>query len=256
MVRSNKKTIHDLTREWPTSAEMDALRDALTQHSGVPIVVALLGTAMIEYELERLLRSRFRRQDDTTWGRLVGDNGPLNSLAAKITAGHAFGLYDEEFRRALNVIKNIRNVFAHSKKLVDFSHHLISEELARLPQVKSRVDFWTQVRWIRKRKPPNRFAFIILCYSANTLLIKRGTKMMRSKTKSIESRRRRRYAKSPYAGALTNYLAGIGKGLPRSGLEGLLGFGTDDPKVPNSLLTLAGIGRKSGPDSDNEDNKD
>jgi len=62
---------------------------------------------------------------------LVGDNGPLNSFSSKIIVGYALGIYDEGMRNDLNIVRNIRNVFAHSKRLIQFDHPLIVKELAK-----------------------------------------------------------------------------------------------------------------------------
>src|SRR5262249_12368025 len=62
---------------------------------------------------------------------LVADNGPLNSFSSKIITGYALGIYDESMRNDLQIVRNIRNVFAHSKKLIQFDHPLIVKELGK-----------------------------------------------------------------------------------------------------------------------------
>jgi hypothetical protein len=124
-----KDSIRDISRQWPNSEEVLALLEYLDMEQP-SIVVAILGVAMLEYDLERMLRPRFRLKDETTWARLSGDNGPVSTFYQKIVLAAAFGILDENRRKAFVAVKNIRNVFAHSKKLVDFDNPLIAEELA------------------------------------------------------------------------------------------------------------------------------
>src|SRR6185312_2745135 len=126
-----KDSIHTLSRHWPTPDEVTKLLDHLDEKQP-NIVVAILGVAMVEYDLERLLRPRFRRSDDATWLRLTSENGPANSFSQKINLAFAFGIIDEKRRKALIAIKNVRNVFAHSKKLIEFNDPLIVEELSEV----------------------------------------------------------------------------------------------------------------------------
>jgi hypothetical protein len=63
---------------------------------------------------------------------------PLSGMNQKIIAGYALGHYDDVLRENLNIVRNIRNVFAHAKKIVIFDHPLIVAELAKvsLPEQK------------------------------------------------------------------------------------------------------------------------
>jgi len=48
-------------------------------------------------------------------------NGPLGTFSAKIKIGHALGIYTKGFREELDVMRHIRNAFAHSWEKLDFS---------------------------------------------------------------------------------------------------------------------------------------
>jgi hypothetical protein len=44
---------------------------------------------------------------------LFEDRGPLESFGAKIVMGHALGLYGKQTRRNLDILRQVRNLFAH-----------------------------------------------------------------------------------------------------------------------------------------------
>jgi hypothetical protein len=129
-----RKGLRDLTREHPTAEEVKAVFEALSGAvaNTPPIVAAVLGAAILDYDLERLLRRRLTRKDDATWELVSGENGLLGTLNAKIVLGYAFGFYDEKLKSNLNTVRRIRNVFAHAKKLMDFDNPTIRETLQKV----------------------------------------------------------------------------------------------------------------------------
>jgi hypothetical protein len=76
-----------------------------------------------------LIRDQLKHGDDSTWGRLISDSGPLSTFAAKVAVGHAMGLYDDDIRKNLNIVKDIRNAFAHPKRLLTFEEPEITHSL-------------------------------------------------------------------------------------------------------------------------------
>lgn len=157
-----KPSLRDLSRQIPTREQRTALAAAFDE--GAPFVTAILGQALVEHELETLLRTRFKNKDETTWARLTGENGPLNTFSQKITAGHAFGFYDEITRSYLNTIKLIRNAFAHPKRLIDFDEELIAKELKNvaLPKHKHGAQH-KAIKAVRSQYIDPREAYILLC---------------------------------------------------------------------------------------------
>jgi hypothetical protein len=65
--KPSKNTLHGLTRRPPTQEEARAASRAFFATDSSPIVAAILGQAIIETELEELLRDEFRHKDDGTW---------------------------------------------------------------------------------------------------------------------------------------------------------------------------------------------
>jgi DNA-binding MltR family transcriptional regulator len=122
-----KRKLRDLITDTPTDKQ--ARKATRAFHKGNSLTCAIMCAAVLEGELEILLRKKFKRKDDETWMRLVGEYGPLGSFALKIIAGHAFGLYDEITLKNLNKVREVRNVFAHAKKILTFSEPEIIDYL-------------------------------------------------------------------------------------------------------------------------------
>jgi DNA-binding MltR family transcriptional regulator len=126
-----KPKLRDLSLSALTTEEITVTRDAL-RNATDPIATAILGTAVVEYELDKLLRWRIPRNDDATWEDIVGDVGPLGTLSRKIKMGYALKLYDSTTMHNLDVIRTIRNGFAHTKKIIGFDHELVVAEIKKV----------------------------------------------------------------------------------------------------------------------------
>lgn len=156
-----KPRLRDYSNRTLTKEERDTLLNAMASPDQPAIAIAILGCASVEHELDLLLRRRFKNNDDETWEALLDDRGPLRSFQSKITTGYAFGIYDDTVQHDLNVIRTIRNTFAHSKKLLDFDDALIIQEL-----LKARVLTADDKRPLQKIPPRKRWArgaYIIIC---------------------------------------------------------------------------------------------
>jgi hypothetical protein len=145
----------------------------------------------------------FRKNDDPTWEELLSDRGPIGTFSAKILAGYAFGIYDESIRKNLDVVRQIRNGFAHSKTMIDFNHELVVRELAKLvvPK-KASKDHKQTVRDIKTGADYPWDAFTILCMSMSTELLNVGTRTKLAKVRRLRRRVAAKADQSPFYGAL------------------------------------------------------
>jgi len=91
--------------------------------------VVVLGGARLDTALEKALK-RVLRPHPGGNDNLFDPDRPLGTFAAKIALSYRLGLIDEGFEHALQMVRRIRNGFAHS---------IESDSLLR-PQNKSRVD--------------------------------------------------------------------------------------------------------------------
>lgn len=77
---------------------------------------ALAAAAFLDDLLLRII-SAFLRQTDASSDLLNGFNAPLGSLAARIAASYALGLISDDERDECDLIRKIRNEFAHKVKM-------------------------------------------------------------------------------------------------------------------------------------------
>jgi hypothetical protein len=64
--------------------------------------------------------------------KLFDDRGLLDSFGAKITMGHALGLYGNQTRRNLDILREIRNLFAHDITPLTFATTEIAQACGEL----------------------------------------------------------------------------------------------------------------------------
>ena len=92
---------------------MDHLRylEVLSEESNRGAV--LVTASMLDDVLTKLLLARLAEGKSAT-KLLTGFNAPLGTFSAKVAAARATGLISEEWRRELDLLRGIRNEFAHS----------------------------------------------------------------------------------------------------------------------------------------------
>jgi hypothetical protein len=178
-----RPTIREISYAKPTTEEKGLLSDAAI--NGHPIVTAILGAAMVELELETLLRQRFPKITDSTWATMVRENGPFSTLDQKITAAFAFRILDEPTKDNLKIVKNIRNAFAHAKKLIDFDHELVAAELAKvqIPGFKKVLH-----RELQKKPGPPKVKYVLLCMVTSTHLVTKYAKALGARSKRLNQK--------------------------------------------------------------------
>lgn len=76
---------------------------------------AVLGAALLDARLESLYNRRLRCSKE----ELLASSGPLGTFSARIRLAHALAWISEDVKYDLNVIRSVRNEFAHN-----FDHEL------------------------------------------------------------------------------------------------------------------------------------
>ncbi|MEJ0012425.1 MAG: MltR family transcriptional regulator [Bauldia sp.] len=95
-----------------------------------PRGAVLISAGYLEEQLRRTLLAFMR--DVPTAGELTdGSNAPLGTLSARIAAAFALGLIDDREHHDLNIIRKVRNEFAHSIH-ASFDDQSISDRCANL----------------------------------------------------------------------------------------------------------------------------
>lgn len=92
---------------------------------------ALIFAAILEQSLEIALTSLFVTDAERSRRLFSYDQGgPLAQFAAKITMGHALGLYGDSMRRDMARIRTIRNAFAHVRRNLEFNTPQVAKACA------------------------------------------------------------------------------------------------------------------------------
>jgi hypothetical protein len=219
-----KPKLRDLSVDPLTYDEQILLINALSA-AATPISIAILGAVLVEHELDVSLRERLRISNDAEWQTLVDERGPFSSFSRKIAVGHALRIYREDFRENLDIIRAVRNAFAHSRRIIDFSHPLVGKELNSIRLLARRK------RAFRKaiKKPPHQ-CYVDLCCLLSTELVR---KRMLASDRSMK-RSARKYASSPLYKALAPTL-GLGSftGVSNRPILGLASLGSTLPPPPD-----------------------
>lgn len=231
-----KPKLRDHSRQWPSLDELVIIRSTLAKTVTPPIVVAILGASMIEYALEKMIRPKFRHQDDETWKKLTADNGPLSSFYGKIVMGQAFGFYDGVITEALHTIRRIRNAFAHAKVLIDFETDSVKDELRSITLPSNpRTRLYRRLKEITEADDGYfQVGYALLCVSMENQLLRKQLRIAQTRA---TSRRRRATKKNIQQSPYYNYLAAAitkdlppQKGAPTNMLKAWLDQQSADPR--------------------------
>lgn len=98
-------------------SDLSQFIDELKEESdrGLPLV----GSSLIDEKLLKTLKA-FLVEGKTTNRLLTGYNAPLGSFSSRTDACFALGLIDDYEYHEINIIRKIRNEFAHSKHGISF----------------------------------------------------------------------------------------------------------------------------------------
>jgi hypothetical protein len=126
------KKLRAYTRGPRKIADMWAIESELAYGTSDRAMAVLMG-AMVEDALESWLRfnmSESLTPDDEN--RLTGPQGVIGTFSSKIILGFAFNLFGPTTRHDLDLIRNIRNEFAHSRRPLDFKLREVEDVCAQL----------------------------------------------------------------------------------------------------------------------------
>ena len=109
-----------------TSEQIGAFTVELEQQT--PRGAAIVAAAVLEDLLALVIQRRLIELSSKRTEALFGKMAPLSTFSAKIEMGFALGLYGEDGRAYLDLIRDVRNKFAHKFDPLTFQ----SEEIAAL----------------------------------------------------------------------------------------------------------------------------
>jgi DNA-binding MltR family transcriptional regulator len=104
-----------------TGLTFDEFTDVLDElEKDGPRGAVLLGHALLENLMERILQSKMIALSKDERDRLFSGMGPLASMAARVRVAYALGFIKQEARSDLNKLRDLRNLFAHSRRKIGF----------------------------------------------------------------------------------------------------------------------------------------
>lgn len=208
-----KPSLRKLSREKPSSEDVKVILRLLDE--GPPIVAAVLGAALLDKEIEEMIRGRLPRDDDETMELLTSRDGPLANFSQKIALGYALKLYPAETLNNLNIVRSIRNLFAHASKVIQFDHPLILKELASAETSKGpRSRHHKHLMLVKEGHPNPQRAFALLCTMISNELKMREIRILKLKSSRLEKQHAQlQDGFLPYRrgrpSEIVNYLAGL-----------------------------------------------
>jgi hypothetical protein len=117
----------------PSEDDLAHLRELVFDTSDDRAAVLVAG-AMVDNLLAYclLMTFRFGVNPDVVENLLYGDSGALNNMSAKVKVLYALGIIDDDLRRELELLREIRNIFAHTSHRISFSDATIAAKIAHL----------------------------------------------------------------------------------------------------------------------------
>ncbi len=91
---------------------------------------AIVAAAALDDALAHAIQTRLVEISNRQTENLFGRMRPLSSFSAKIELGAALGLYDQNLRKTLNMIRDVRNHFAHHIGQTSFSDPRVAKLVA------------------------------------------------------------------------------------------------------------------------------
>lgn len=74
---------------------------------------AIVSCAFLDDYLQQILKSYLTEDSESANKKLYGNNGPLSTFSSKITLSYRLGLISQFEYKQLNILRTIRNLFAH-----------------------------------------------------------------------------------------------------------------------------------------------
>jgi hypothetical protein len=152
--RVNSKRVLD-----PLIAEFKNQNDRAAVIVGAAQLDDLLAELLAHFLLDGRKVPKNRDED-----LLLGRGRPLSTFSSRITAAHRLGLIGDSFARSMNIIREMRNAFAHQvhQSSLDKSPH--RDRISQLSDFMPSRTFWKlMIRKFGQDTPGNRFrAFVAL----------------------------------------------------------------------------------------------
>jgi hypothetical protein len=125
------ETLRSLSYEIPSASEFESIMTSLGRMDDRSTILVL--SAFLDNLLEAAIRWKLKRLGTSKFDKLFRNSGsPLSSTSAKIMMANAMNILGDEPCAQLDRIRTIRNAFAHSSMLIDFTSPPVLKECEKL----------------------------------------------------------------------------------------------------------------------------
>ena len=114
----------------------------------------LVGVARVDAALEHLLQAVMTPATAKGDGLFLPER-PLGSIGAKVALASQLGLIDGQVERALNVLRKLRNAFAHSAESASLGDAAHSSRLAEVYADARANPLWAPLETVLAAQPPS-----------------------------------------------------------------------------------------------------
>ena len=114
----------------------------------------LVGVARVDAALEHLLQAVMSPATAKSDGLFLPER-PLGSIGAKVALASRLGLIDASVERALNVLRKLRNAFAHSAESASLEDPAHSSRLGEVYADARTNPLWTPLETVLAAQPPS-----------------------------------------------------------------------------------------------------
>lgn len=123
-------SLKSLSKDVPGGLEaLNIIRSSI-HHSDREI--AIVCTSLLEYSLGNLLERSFRNLSSDQRRELFEGTAPLSTFSARIAISYALAIVDKSIKSDLDLVRQIRNAFAHTIKPLNFDTPVIADCCKRL----------------------------------------------------------------------------------------------------------------------------
>lgn len=130
---SNPRSLSSLYKAFLEESEIPLSKEEV--RSGTDRTACIVLSAMVERNLERLVLTRIELgmgMKESLRKKLFDKDGALSTFSGNIKLGRALELYGNRLAKDLDVVRRIRNVFAHTVIPTTFQSEEIRKEIATL----------------------------------------------------------------------------------------------------------------------------
>ncbi len=111
----------------------------------------ILASVWIDNLLKRKLRALFRKGNSDTRRKLFDMNGPFSGFSSKILAAYTLGWIDSDIFHDINLVRKIRNLFAHELHGIDLESSRLQQLIEKFRIPSRYYHDWNEFRAVATR---------------------------------------------------------------------------------------------------------